>query len=79
MEQLIPYTLYPIPPPRMRIAINIVLLFLLGVIRPCTGQQLQWNKLASGIWLAKAGNPDSVNFLTTAGAEPKIIYNQRNG
>jgi hypothetical protein len=37
----------------MRIAINIALIFLLGVIRPCTGQQLQWNKLASGIWLAK--------------------------
>jgi hypothetical protein len=56
----------------MRIAIITALLFLLGVARPCSGQQLQWNKLASGIWLAKVGNPDSVNFLTTAGAEPKI-------
>jgi hypothetical protein len=56
----------------MRVAICIVLLFLLDVAWPCSGQQLEWKKLASGIWLAKAGNPDSVNFLTTGGAEPKI-------
>ncbi len=56
----------------MRIAINIALLFLLGVALPCSGQQLQWTKLASGTWIAKAGIPDSVNFITTAGVKPKI-------
>jgi alpha-glucosidase (family GH31 glycosyl hydrolase) len=52
--------------------IPIALLLLLGFASPSTAQPLQWNKVASGIWLAKAGNPDSVNFLTTSGAKPKM-------
>ena len=56
----------------MRLAPPIVLLFWLTLGTTCPGQHLSWNKIASGIWLAKAGDPDSVNFLTTTAATPKI-------
>ena len=56
----------------MHSSLKITLLLLLSSVHFCFAQQLQWNKVASGIWLAKAGNPDSVNFLTTSGAKPKI-------
>jgi len=35
-------------------------------------QELNWTKLASGVWIAKAGKPEALNFITTSGVEPKL-------
>ena len=56
----------------MRFVICTVLLLLLNFGVHCDGQHLQWDKVASGIWVTKIGDPDSVNFLTTAGVKPKM-------
>ena len=32
---------------------------------------LQWNQIAAGVWSAKAGTPDKVNFYTVTGVHPK--------
>jgi hypothetical protein len=56
----------------MRFVIYTALLLLLNFGAPCFGQDLQWDKVASGIWVSKVGVPDSVNFLTTAGVKPKV-------
>ena len=56
----------------MHTSLKITLLLLLSSVHFCFAQHLQWNKVASGIWLAKAGDPDSLNFLTTSRAKPKI-------
>ena len=56
----------------MHTSLKIILLLLLSFAHLCFAQHLQWNKVASGVWLAKAGNPDTLDFLTTSGAKPKI-------
>jgi alpha-glucosidase (family GH31 glycosyl hydrolase) len=56
----------------MPTSLKITLLLLLSSTHFCFAQRLQWNKVASGIWLAKAGDPDSLNFLTTSSAKPKL-------
>ena len=33
---------------------------------------LNWTKLASGVWITKVGNPDSINFSTVSGVKPKL-------
>jgi len=35
-------------------------------------QKLTWSKLASGVWIAKAGQPEKVNFTSTSGVAPKL-------
>jgi len=35
-------------------------------------QKLTWSKLASGVWVAKAGQPEKVNFTSTSGVAPKL-------
>ena len=35
-------------------------------------QKLTWSKLASGVWLASAGQPDKFNFTSTSGVAPKL-------
>ena len=33
--------------------------------------QLNWQKMANGVWKAEAGNPEKINLLTIAGTQPK--------
>ncbi len=33
---------------------------------------LSWEKKASGVWIVKAGEPDSINFLSVSGVNPKL-------
>jgi len=35
-------------------------------------QVLHWTKQASGVWVARAGKPEAVNFTTVSGVEPKL-------
>ncbi len=35
-------------------------------------QRLIWSKLASGVWVARAGQPEKVNFTSTSGVAPKL-------
>ncbi len=35
-------------------------------------QPLTWTKEAAGVWKAKAGNPEAINFTTISGVSPKL-------
>jgi alpha-glucosidase (family GH31 glycosyl hydrolase) len=35
-------------------------------------QKLIWSKKASGVWVAKAGQPEKINFTTTSEVKPKL-------
>ncbi len=35
-------------------------------------QTLHWAKMSAGVWVAKAGHPESVNFTAVSGVKPKL-------
>ncbi|MBV5313857.1 MAG: DUF5110 domain-containing protein [Prolixibacteraceae bacterium] len=50
-----------------------VLLFLaVSQILPAQNQELHWTKTASGVWITKVGQPETVNFTGTSGVNPKL-------
>ena len=50
-----------------------VLLFLaVSQILPAQNQEIHWIKTASGVWIAKVGQPEIVNFTGTSGVNPKL-------
>lgn len=49
----------------------LCLFIFLPLMHTMAQVSLQWNQVAAGIWSAKAGTPDKVNFYTVAGIQPK--------
>lgn len=49
----------------------LVFLFFVPLFSTMAQESLQWNQVAAGVWSAKAGTPDKVNFYTVAGVQPK--------
>jgi len=56
----------------MKSLIFITLTFFCVCQLAAQDQKLTWSKLASGVWVAKAGQPEKINFTTTSGVAPKL-------
>lgn len=56
----------------MKSLIFITLTLLCACQLAAQDQKLTWSKLASGVWVARAGQPEKVNFTNTSGVAPKL-------
>ncbi len=52
--------------------ILLVLSFFQCIYIDAQNLPLSWEKKASGVWIVNAGKPDSINFLSVSGVNPKL-------
>lgn len=50
---------------------SLLLLFPFQILL-AQSEILSWTKLASGVWTAKVGRPEKVDFISTSGVNPKL-------
>lgn len=52
--------------PLQKVVFAVLLFLAVSQILTAQNQELHWTKTASGLWIAKVGQPETVNFTGTS-------------